>query len=447
MAIIMDKQFKIGVAREIISPKLGTLLQGYPRKRPASKIYDNLTVSAIAFSNGDICGLMISAEVLQIPAQTVDAIKEFISNQTGVDKLNISFSATHTHSGPSLESMAGWGEANNEYLEEILIPQTIKASKKALENMIPAVMGVSTTESLAGVNRREYNAKGGVSLGQNPFGVSDKTLTVVAFKDLEGKPILNIVHYGCHPTSAGSAWYVTRDWPGVMIDSLEKHTGATTVFFNGAEGDVGPRVTNGRTGGDSNLETGESTMMDMIEVGSLAALDATRAYKQIKEYREVDFKIIKGKVSLPYKPLLSVEEVNARLVELGDPENLHDASIREYASLMEVLKIHQEKAEVEKALEYEQTLFVLNSTIFVPFPFEMFSSIALRLRKFSPFENTLCVCLTNGSYSYLPGEEDLVRGGYEVNMFRGGVYKLKDDTDWTIVKENLRIMSEGLDNK
>ncbi len=189
---------------------------------------------------------------------------------------------------------------------------------------------------MAGVNRREYNAKGGVSLGQNPFGVSDKTMTVLAFKDLSGKPILNIVHYGCHPTSAGSAWYVTRDWPGVMIDSLEKHTGATTVFFNGAEGDVGPRVTNGRTGGDSNLETGESTMMDMIEVGSLAALDATRAYKQIKEYREVDFKIIKGKVSLPYKPLLTVEEVNARLNELGDPNELHDASLREYASLMEV---------------------------------------------------------------------------------------------------------------
>ena len=442
----MGKQFKVGVAREIISPKLGTLLQGYPRKRPASKIYDNLTVSAIAFSNGDICGLMISAEVLQVPAQTVNMIKELVSNKTGVDKENITFSATHTHSGPSLESMAGWGEANSEYLDGVLIPQTIKASKIALENMIPAVMGVSTTESSAGVNRREYNAKGGVSLGQNPFGVSDKTMTVVAFKDLSGKPILNIVHYGCHPTSAGSVWYVTRDWPGVMIDSLEKHTGATTVFFNGAEGDVGPRVTNGRTGGDSNLETGESTMMDMVEVGSLAALDATRAFKQIKEYRDVDFKIIKGKVSLPYKPLFSVEEVNARLNELGDPNELHDASLREHASLMEVLKIHQENAEIESALEYDQALFAFNSTVFVPFPFEMFSSIALRLRKFSPFENTLCVALTNGSYSYLPGQEDLVRGGYEVNMFRGGVYKLKDDTDWTIVKENLRIMSEGLNN-
>ncbi len=440
----MCNQFKVGVAKEVISPSLGTLLQGYPRKRPASKIYDNLNVNAIAFSKGDLCGLMLSAEVLQVPAQTVDFIKKLISKETGVDKLNISFSVTHTHSGPSLESMAGWGDANNEYLENMLIPQTIKASKRALENMVPAVMGVSTTESLAGVNRREYTAKGGVGLGQNPFGVSDKTMTVLAFKDLSGKPILNMVHYGCHPTSAGAAWYVTRDWPGVMIDSLEKHTGAITVFFNGAEGDVGPRLSSGGTTGPSNLETGESTMLEMIEVGSLAALDATRAYKQIKEYREVDFKIIKGKVNLPYKPLLTAQEVNERLAQLGDPAELHDAGVREHASLMEVLKIHQENAEIERALEYDQTLFAFNSTVFVPFPFEMFSSIALRLRKFSPFENTLCVALTNGSYSYLPGEEDLVRGGYEVSMFKGGVYKLKDDTDWTIVKENLRIMSEGL---
>lgn len=442
----MDNQFKVGVAREVISPSLGTLLQGYPRRRPASKIYDNLTVNAIAFSKGALCGLMISAEVLQIPAEIVEEIKGLISKEAGIGKQNISVSATHTHSGPSLENMPGWGEADNEYLEEILIPQTIKASKRAIENMIPAVMGVSTTESLVGINRREYNAKGGVSLGQNPFGVLDKTMTVLAFKDLEGKPILNMVHYGCHPTSAGSAWYVTRDWPGVMIDSLEKHTGAMTVYFNGPEGDVGPRVTNGRTGGDSNLETGESTMMDMIEVGSLAALDATRAYKQIREYRDVDFKIIKGKVSLPYKPLLTIEEVNARLDELGDPKELHDASLREYSNLLEVLKIHEDKTEIKTALEYDQAIFAFNSTAFVPFPFETFSTIALRLRKFSPFENTLCTGLTNGSYSYLPGQEDLVRGGYEVNMFRGGVYKLKDDTDWTIVKENLRIMSEGLDN-
>ena len=442
----MEKQFKLGVSREVISPKLGTLLQGYPRKRPAKKVFDDLTVSAIAFSNGETCGVMISAEILQVPADLIDRIKELISKETGVEKQNISFSATHTHSGPSVEGMAGWGEANDEYVENILIPQTIKAVKASLQDMIPAVMGVSTTESMVGINRRQYTIRGGVGLGQNPFGIYDKTMTVLAFKDLSGKPILNIVHYGCHPTSAGSAWYITRDWPGVMIDSLEKHTGALTVYFNGSEGDVGPRVTNGRTGGDSNLETGDSTMIDMIEVGSLAALDATRAYNQIKEYKEVDFKLLKGTISLPYKPLLTVEEVKARMEELGDPKELQDAMFREYSNLLEVLKIHQEKAELETALEYDQAMFSFNSTVFVPFPFETFSTIALRLRQFSPFENTLCVGLANGSYSYLPAQEDLVRGGYEVNMFKGGVYKLKDDTDWTIVKENLRIMSENLNN-
>ena len=442
----MKNQFKVGVAREVISPSLGTLLQGYPRKRAAKKIFDDLTVSAIAFSNGDICGIMISAEILQVSAEIVNRIKDLISKETGVDSKNISFSATHTHSGPALDSMPGWGETDLDYLESIFIPQIIKAAKTSLQDMIPAVMGVSTTESTAGINRRQYTLNGGVGLGQNPFGIYDKTMTVLAFKDLEGKPILNIVHYGCHPTSAGSAWYVTRDWPGVMVDSLEKHTGAMTVYFNGAEGDVGPRVTNGKTTGDSNLETGDSTMIDMIEVGCLAALDATRAYNQIKEYREVDFNIFKGTISLPYKPLLTVEEVKARMDELGDPAKLHDSFIREYANLKEVLKIYEENAEIKTALEYDQVMFKFNSTIFVPFPFETFSSIILRLRQFSPFQNTLGVGLTNGSYSYLPGQEDLVRGGYEVNMFRGGIYKLKDDTDWTIVKENLRIMSENLNN-
>ena len=84
----------------------------------------------------------------------------------------------------------------------------------------------------------------------------------------------------------------------------------------------------------------------------------------------------------------------------------------------------------------------------VVFPFEVFSEIALRLRKYSPFENTLCTCNTNDSHFYLPTQEQMARGGYEIEIFLyANVYKLKNNTDDTIIKENLRLMKSFLENK
>ena len=228
-----------------------------------------------------------------------------------------------------------------------------------------------------------------------------------------------------------------------MIDRLEKLTGATTVFFNGPEGDVSPRLSTGGTTGPSNLETGESELKEMAEVGSLAALDATRAYKQIREYREIDFNLLKGEIKLPYKPHLTLEQVKERLVELGD--NPISVGLREQAALQDAIKKYEENFEFVDSMKFHQVMFNFNSTVFVPFPFEMFGSVSLRLRKFSPFQNTLCTCNTNGAEFYLPAQEDMVRGGYEVAIFKhAAFYRLEENTDATIINENLRIMEENI---
>ena len=107
--------------------------------------------------------------------------------------------------------------------------------------------------------------------------------------------------------------------------------------------------------------------------------------------------------------------------------------------------MYEQGSVIETCMKFDQALFAFNSTIFVPFPFEMFASISLRLRQFSPYQNTLCTCNTNGSNFYLPAQEDMVRGGYEVSIFkRANFYRLQEDTDTTIIKENLRIMRENL---
>ncbi len=443
----MQEQFKIGCNSQIITPPLGTLLYGYVAHRPAASVHDDLRINAIAAEQGARRGIMISADICTVPENVVEKMREAIFAKTGVLKENISISAIHTHSGPAIKSAGGWGAANEEYINNILIPQAVEASRLALTDMRAALMGIGTTESEVGINRRELDEDGNVLLGQNPYGVFDKTMTVLAFKSLDGEPIVNLIHYGCHGTAAGRSTAITRDWAGYMVDRMEKETGAMTVYFNGAEGDAGPRLSNYRTVGDDDYNV-ENELPDednsyMEEIGMVSAIDAMRAYRTIKDYREVSFDMIKGPVILPYKAPPTLEEAKTRFNELDKLDKRVGVQLRDHATLKETIRMYENNEEFDTHMQINQIMFVFNSVVFIPFPFEMFSEIPLRLKQHSPFEHTLCTCNTNGANYYLPTHDQLCRGGYEIEIFLyANVNKLKDDTDDTIIKENLKLIKE-----
>lgn len=446
----MQKQFKLGCKSEIITPLLGTLLFGYTATRPASRVHDDLRTSAVAIEQGDMRAILISADICNVPIETVQIIRRQIFQQTGILEENISMATTHTHSGPAVEGMGAWGETNDAYVNEILIPQTVKAAVAAFNNLKPALMGIGTTESNVGINRREIDENGNVVLGQNPFGVFDKTMTVLSFRDLDGQNIANLIHYSCHGTSAGRATAITRDWIGSMVDRMEAETGAMTMFFNGAVGDSGPRLSNNRTVGDKD-ESVENEVPDedlsyMEEVGAVAAIDAMRAYRNIKEYREVAFDMIKGTVSLPYKKPISLEEAKAQLENPKDMVNHAGVHSIYRKSLEETIRMHENNEAFKTHEEIDQILYLFNSVVLVPFPFEMFSEIQLRLKQYSPFEHTLCLSNANGLFAYLPTRSQICMGGYEVDSFlcKGGAHNFENNADDTIISENMKLIKNYL---
>ena len=443
----MNAQFKLGAARETITPPLGTLLYGYVCKRPAAVVNDDLYVNAIAFAQGDTAGIMISADLVSIGSDLANKIRALVSEETKVPAQNITFSVIHTHSGPAIKSANGWGVSNEQYINSILVTRTVQAAKKAVESMVPAVMGIGTTQSQVGINRRELMQDGSIRLGQNPHGMYDSEMTVLSFQTLDGTPIVNLVHYGCHGTAAGRGLEITRDWPGVMVDRMEIETGAMTVFFNGAEGDVGPRLSNGRTTGDVGEREAEDhpcgDIRFVYELGSVASIDGMRAYRTIKNYQQVNLQVISGVLNLPYDPQPSYAEAKAWLDRLDHLETLEHVQLREYAKVRGILEMYENNTPFDTHLQLAQTLFAFNTALFVPFQFEMFSEIALRMRCYSPFTHTLCLCNTNGSNFYLPSQDQMVRGGYEIEIFRFvSVYKLADNTDDIIINENMKLINQ-----
>lgn len=425
--------FTAGAAREDITPAVGTLLYGYRPDVVSESVHDPLNVTAAAFRQGEDTALLLSVTVGDFGTALCTEAREKIAEACGIPAGRILVSATHTHSAPNVSGMEGWGDIDANYAYGILLPAMIRASRRAVENLEPAEIGAGTTASEVGINRRQQLRGGRIDFGQNPWGCYDPTMTCLAFRNAETKKgIFNLIHYGCHGTAAGCNREITRDWSGIMTDRLERETGVLTAYWNGAQGDVGPRLTNGGTVGD---------IRHVEELGGAAAMDAMRAYRAVGVYKPGSLRLFEGELRIPRKPLPPLDEVEKKLASYADPEKLVNIERLEYAHYRAILDEYEAGCPEFGDFVFPQTIVSVGDAVFVPFPFEIFAETSMRLRAYAPFRHTLCLSNSNGYEAYLPTEDQLVRGGYEVLCFRyNGAHPLVDCADQVLIDESLRLM-------
>jgi len=428
------KKFEFGMAKADITPPIGTLLYGYPSERISNNILDKIFVKAAAVSQNGETVVFISAEICAMNLDKCQLVAESVSEATGVKTENILYSCIHTHSAPITRTSAGWGTADMGYVNDTLIPKSIEAAKTAIENMKSAVMAVGQTDSYLGINRREIK-NGEVILGQNPEGPYDPKMTALVFKDTDGKNLGSIIHFATHPTCGGENLSVSRDWPGYMIDKAEEITDAPCMYINGAEGDIGPRLSNGRT-------TGAGDESYIRETGLIAEKDVVKALDNATDFSVPTLKTHTEDISLPFVDMPSLESVTDQMEKMGDPSKLIEVDISTYARLEKIKKMYDDGVKAPTELVLKQTVVSLDSLAIVPFPFEVFCKIALSLAEKSPYKNTLLFGLTGGSFGYLPTEEQIPYGGYEVGSFRAATIPgFIESTDKHVVKENVRLLN------
>lgn len=429
------KDFKVGIAKTDITPPIGTLLYGYPSKRISNNILDHISVNALAVSQNGETVVFISAEICSMNLDNCRLVANAVADATGIKPQNVLYSNIHTHSAPITRTSAGWGTADTAYFEGTLIPQSIETAKKAIAFMKDAVMAVGQTESYLGINRRQIK-DGEVILGQNPDGPYNPKMTALVFKDTDGNNIGTLVHFAAHPTCGGENLSVTRDWPGYMIDKAEEITGAPCMYINGAEGDVGPRLSNGRT-------TGAGDESYIRETGLIAAEDVKKTLDTATDFKVPVLKVHTENISLPFVEMPSYDSVIKKMEEMGDPEKLIAVDISTYARLNKIKEMYEDKADAPTSLELMQTVVALDDIAITPFPFEAFCNIALSLAEKSPFKETLLFGLTGGSFGYLPTEDQIPYGGYEIGSFKAATIPgFIESLDKYIVKENVKLLNK-----
>src|SRR5204863_8425349 len=141
------------------------------------------------------------------------------------------------------------------------------AARLAAQRLTPALVAAGTGTSDIGVNRDLKIEDGRIIVGCNPHGFSDTSVGVLRIDSLDGAPIACIVNYACHPTVLGPAHkLISPDYPGSVREYVEKNTGATCLFIQGAAGDMGP------------VETFVAEAAVARNLGARLGLEAARVY-------------------------------------------------------------------------------------------------------------------------------------------------------------------------
>ena len=428
----MSEKLLVGVGRSDITPEVGCQLFGYRPDLFSDGVNDNLTATAFAFILGELKALMVTVSVCLLDNEITDFFREQIEKKYSIPKENILISATHTHTGPSTNNMPGWGDIDRKYYDEILKPNMFKAVEDAINSSQEATVGVGVGKSKLGINRRHLNYLNYADLGQSEWGVYNPKMTVVSFKNKENKVFGNIIHYGCHGTVAGLSTKISRDWAGVMTDALEEESGAITAFFNGPEGDVGPRISTGGT---------TAELPYIYEVGGIGAKDAVKIYNTIDEYKDVTISAISRIIKIPYANRISYEEAKKGCEEFSlDAINCD----KQMAVYYNKVKESYENNYVEKEnFQLEQNVIRVGNVAFVGFPYELFSEIGLRIDEHIKDLHILSLSNANGSLGYFPTQDQLCRGGYEIKMFKyNDVQSFSDDADFHLMSETIETINK-----
>lgn len=430
-------KLQAGIARRDITPPLGTTLFGYPTVRVGHVVADGLAATALVLRSDETSAAIVSVDWGQIDEQETAVLRNLIAEKTCIPPHNITFCASHTHSSPATVNCWGWAVKDFNYLESARV-QILAAIVEAEQALQPVRVGIGVTETDTGINRREVTPSGDLILGFNEWGPRDRDLTVIRFEGESG-PVAQIVHLSAHPTARGLDPDISRDWPGVMIDRVETVTQTPVLFINGSFGDVAPRTTIGGSVGDGAPAA--------LEVGLLAARDAVRAFRNIKEYRDFTLETLHCDFELPLAPPPTLEEALDQLAERSSDDKYADGEAGFQWNYWNAVR-EARVGELKTQRIFSQVVTSLGPVAIVPFAGEIFSEIALRLKKASPFAHTLCAGLANGGQGYYVTREARGRGGFEVTVARAySAYLFVDNIDDILIENNLKLLQQLMDSR
>jgi neutral ceramidase len=404
-----NNNLKIGAARVKINIPDNFFPYRSFRRRVYTGQHDDIYARCIMLGNPETSALILSLELGDLG--DIDMWLKKISQATGIPASNILITVTHTHEAPHVSSTIYQETGDPEKTRlfgECVWQATLEAIQTAKKNMRPGRISCGSGQCDINVNR-DFKYKGSYLFGSDPHGLSDKTVAVLKFEDLNGEVIAYFINYAVHgmvmyeSEMAGledKVMVVSGDIPGETSRYIEKRHDDKVValWTSGAAGDQNPRYVMKRMTFDShgnirmvNVGVEGGYLLVQVQAENLADEVLRVTENMPKTSSKVVIKGIHKKVTLPGQK---------KLEEFGNLNGF--------------------KYEDANSVETHLSLLLINQIALVGIPGELVCKLGIWLKSVLPYREMVILTHCNGSISYISDDE-----GYEKRTFEATASYIK----------------------
>jgi neutral ceramidase len=294
-----------GWAEVEITPPPGIALGG--RGGPdaeVTKVIDPLYGHVVILKDAKGAGfVLVSLDVVGMQHDTSERIRMAIAGELGVEINLVVLNFSHTHSGPFMyrNLFAGIGPApqiETDYLNA-LVDKVILTARRAAKDMKPVMVEVFSGPSQVGINRRGKNKQGNIGILPNSRGPYATNVWVMKLSHPNGEPAAVVFSYACHPVLVYGFAYtaISADFPGAARTALRENLGTNVhvQFVQGLGGNIRPRI----NADVENTRWRPAGLADVQRAGGELATDVLAALKTKGETLKLD---LAGSMDRPFVP-------------------------------------------------------------------------------------------------------------------------------------------------
>jgi neutral ceramidase len=424
-----DAVFRAGAATSNITPRLGGDIVGGFLPIPSKHVHDQLHARCLVLDDGKTRLALVVCDLLGLHRLVSDEARRLIAESSGIPREHVLISATHTHSACSAlgDDLFRYEQKLDDY-QQFVAGRIADAVTCAVNNLRPAELAFVKVEAPEHVfNRRWFmrpgsippNPFGGADLVKmnpppgspnllDPAGPTDPTVSAIALRGLDGRPISVFAAYSLHYVGGVGPGHISADYFALFCRELTRLLDAERL-----EPPFVAMLANGTSGDINNI--------NFVEPRPPAA-----AYEQMQAVaNDVAHKVAGGLKTAAYSSELSLD---ARYREPAIGWRRPDAEQLAWAKkTFETNPPTREKADLpaiyaERVLrmaDYPETMPMplqvlrIGTVCIGTMPNEVFCEIGLEFKRRSPLPDSFMVSLNHGYYGYLPTPRQHDLGGYE----------------------------------
>lgn len=396
--------WKAGVATMVITPKDPLWMGGYAvRDKPADGKLHDLWAKALFLE--DASGnkaLLITADLVAFSKVVSDRIRDGLQSKMGLSRAQIILNSSHTHSGPVLsealtdiypmdDSQKQQVEQYTDWLAGQIVALGQKAQKDAEGVTIYSQNGVVRFQ----VNRR-HNVEKNVTAQTALSGPNDFAVPVLKITDKKGKIKALAFGYACHPTVLG-LYQWSGDYAGfAQIELEKKYRGATALFFQGAGADMNPMP--------------RHTVALAQQFGQELAAAVVRVLNEEMKALDPELATAYSEIDLELNPAFSKDELE-RLKSMEKTEKGYLAYKSKWAERM--LRELDRHGKLPASYPYPVQVWRIGDQLLTALGGEVLVSYSIQLKRILG-SGLFVLGYSNDVMTYIPSEDEIRRGGYEV---------------------------------